>query len=137
MAIRIVQLGTARTQGEGVRIGTVRRPPRGVPKSEFASGNWYDVWYPMLSPSPEHMKLALGTHHEPDAAKADKDWALFTRLFRRDMAQPEAARTLDLLAALSHTTSFSMGCYCVEESRCHRSILRALLHERGAKIQNT
>lgn len=134
MSIRIVRLGTPRASGEGVRIGTVRRPPRGVPKTEFASGNWYDVWYPNLSPSPEHMKLALSTHDEPDAAKAAKDWTLFTRLFRREMAEPDAARTLDVLAALSHGANFSVGCYCADEARCHRSILRALLVERGADV---
>ena len=134
MSIRIVRLGTPRAADEGLRIGTVRRPPRGVPKTQFASGNWYDVWYPNLSPSPENMKLALSTHDEPDAAKAAKDWALFTRLFRREMATPEASHTLDLLAALSHGTNLAIGCYCADESRCHRSILRALLAERGADI---
>ncbi|MBH1966415.1 MAG: DUF488 family protein [Comamonadaceae bacterium] len=134
MGIRIVRLGTPRAAGEGVRIGTVRRPPRGVPKAQFASGNWYDVWYPNLSPSLENVKLALGTHDEPDVAKADRDWALFTRLFRKEMAAPDAARTLDVLAALSHSSAFSVGCYCANEARCHRSILRALLDERGADI---
>lgn len=134
MSIRIVRLGTPRASGEGVRIGTVRRPPRGVPKAQFASGNWYDVWYPNLSPSPENMKLALSTHDQPDAAKAAKDWALFTRLFRREMAEPDAARTLDVLAALSHGANFSVGCYCADEARCHRSILRALLVEHGADV---
>ncbi|MBY4595798.1 DUF488 family protein, N3 subclade [Ottowia caeni] len=136
MSIRIVRLGTPRSEGEGVRIGTVRRPPRGVPKAQFSSGNWYDVWYPNLSPSPESMKLALSTHEEPDASKAAQNWALFTRLFRREMAAPEAARTLDLLAALSHGANFSVGCYCADEARCHRSILRALLAERGADIKD-
>ncbi|WP_028604837.1 DUF488 domain-containing protein [Ottowia thiooxydans] len=134
MSIRIVRLGTPRAADEGVRIGTVRRPPRGVPKTEFASGDWYDVWYPNLSPSPDHMKLALGTHTEPDAAKAAKDWTAFTRLFRREMSEPDAARTLDVLASLSHGANFSVGCYCAEEARCHRSILRALLAERGADL---
>ena len=134
MSIRIVRLGTPRAADEGVRIGTVRRPPRGVPKAEFSSGNWYDVWYPNLSPSPENMKLALSTHGEPDAAKAAKDWAHFTRLFRRELAEPDASRTLDVLAALSHGANFSMGCYCEDEARCHRSILRALLVERGADV---
>lgn len=135
MSIRIVRLGTPRSEGEGVRIGAVRRPPRGVPKAQFASGNWYDVWYPNLSPSPESMKLALSTHGEPDASKAARNWALFTRLFRKEMASPDAARTLDVLAALSHGANFSVGCYCAEEARCHRSILRALLAERGADIK--
>ncbi len=134
MTIRIVRLGSPRAAGEGVRIGTVRRPPRGVPKARFASDNWYDVWYPNLSPSPENMALALSTHHATDAARADKDWALFTRLFRKEMAAPDAARTLDVLAALSHGANFSLGCYCEDESRCHRSILRGLLTERGADL---
>lgn len=136
MSIRIVRLGTPRSEKEGVRIGTVRRPPRGVPKSQFASGDWYDVWYPNLSPSPENMKLALSTHDESDPRKAASNWALFTRLFRKEMATPDAARTLDLLAALSHGANFSVGCYCADESRCHRSILRALLVERGADIKD-
>ncbi len=136
MSIHIVRLGTPRSEAEGVRIGTVRRPPRGVPKSQFASGDWYDVWYPNLSPSPENMKLALSTHTEPDPGKAASNWGLFTRLFRKEMATPEAARTLDVLAALSHGANFSVGCYCADESRCHRSILRALLAERGADIKD-
>ena len=126
--------GQPRTSDEGLRIGTVRRPPRGVPKERFAADDWYDLWYPNLSPSPDVMKLALSTHSEPDAAKADKDWALFTRLFRKEMASADAARTLDLLAALSHQTNFAIGCYCEDEARCHRSVLRALLTERGAKL---
>jgi uncharacterized protein YeaO (DUF488 family) len=129
MAVRIVQLGTERHPGEGLRIGTVRRPPRGVPKSGFASGNWYDVWYPNLAPSPENVKAAL-------AATTDKEWAAFTKKYRAEMAQPDASRTLDLLAALSHTASFSVGCYCDNEARCHRSLLRGLLAERGAAIAN-
>ena len=134
MTIRVVRLGSPRTSDEGLRIGTVRRPPRGVPKERFAADDWYDLWYPNLSPSPDVMKLALSTHSEPDAAKADKDWALFTRLFRKEMASADAARTLDLLAALSHQTNFAIGCYCEDEARCHRSVLRALLTERGAKL---
>ena len=134
MTIRVVRLGSPRTSDEGLRIGTVRRPPRGVPKARFAADDWYDLWYPNLSPSPDVMKLALSTHSEPDAAKADKDWALFTRLFRKEMASADAARTLDLLAALSHQTNFAIGCYCEDEARCHRSVLRALLTERGAKL---
>ena len=134
MGIRVVRLGSPRAADEGLRIGTVRRPPRGVPKAQFASGNWYDVWYPNLSPMPEVMQLALSTHHEPGAAKATKDWALFTRLFRKEMAAPDAARTLDVLAALSQQTNFSIGCYCEDEARCHRSILRALLAERDAAL---
>ncbi len=134
MAIRIVRLGSPRAPDEGTRIGTVRRPPRGVPKAEFARQNWYDVWYPNLSPTPDLMKLALSTHTEPDRATAQKNWALFTRLFRKEMAQPDAARSLDVLAALSHGAQFSVGCYCEDEARCHRSVLRALLAERGAAL---
>lgn len=125
MAIRIVRLGTPRAADEGTRIGTVRRPPRGVPKTGFASGNWYDVWYPNLAPSAELM--ALGQQ-----AASDKDWLVFTKKFKAEMAQPEASRSLDLLATLSQGTHFSLGCYCEHESRCHRSVLRVLLAERGA-----
>jgi uncharacterized protein YeaO (DUF488 family) len=128
MAIRIVRLGTPRAKDEGLRIGTVRRPPRGVPKSQFASGDWYDVWYPNLSPSAENVQSAL-------AATTDKEWTAFTRRFRAEMAKPDAARTLDLLAALSHHSNFSVGCYCENEARCHRSVLRGLLEERGAAIR--
>jgi uncharacterized protein YeaO (DUF488 family) len=135
MTLRVVRLGSPRAPGEGVRIGTVRRPPRGVPKARFAADGWYDVWYPDLSPAPATMKLALSTHAEPDGAQAQKDWALFTRLFRKEMAEPHAARTLDMLAALSRGADFSLGCYCADEARCHRSILRALLVERGARVQ--
>ncbi|MFO1328740.1 MAG: DUF488 family protein [Rubrivivax sp.] len=129
MAVRIVRLGSARAAGEGLRIGTVRRPPRGVPKSEFARGNWYDVWYPNLSPTVETMKLGQG-------AQSDADWHAFEKRFRAEMAQPDAARTLDLLAALSHQASFAVGCYCEHERRCHRGILRALLAERGAEMSD-
>ncbi len=128
MAIRIVRLGTARVEGEGLRIGTVRRPPRGVPKSKFASQNWYDVWFPNLAPSVETVKLA-------QKASTPAQWAAFVRKYRAEMAAPEASRTIDLLAALSHQTNFSVGCYCENESHCHRSVLRALLAERGAKIE--
>jgi len=127
MTVRIVRLGSERAAGEGLRIGTVRRPPRGVPKAEFASGNWYDVWFPNLAPSAELVKQA-------QRAASDEDWATFAKHYRAEMAVPEHARTLDLLAALSHQTDFSVGCYCADESRCHRSILRALLTERGARI---
>ena len=127
MAIRIVQLGTKRLPDEGVRIGTVRRPPRGVPKAEFASGNWYDVWFPNLSPSAESVAQGL-------AAATPREWAAFVKRYRAEMAEPANARTLDVLAALSRTANFSVGCYCVDESRCHRSILRELLADRGAKI---
>jgi uncharacterized protein YeaO (DUF488 family) len=127
MAVRIVRLGTPRAQGEGLRIGTVRRPPRGVPKAKFASGDWYDVWYPELSPSADSVKQAL-------SAQDDAQWKSFEKRFRAEMKAPERSRTLDLLAALSHHASFSVGCYCEDESRCHRSLLRAMLAERGAKI---
>lgn len=127
MTLRIVKLGSPRTADEGTRIGTVRRPPRGVPKTEFASQNWYDVWYPNLSPSPETMKLG-------QEADTPTRWQAFERQFRKEMAQPEASRSLDVLAALSRHSHFSVGCYCEDEARCHRSVLRALLLERNADI---
>ena len=127
MAVRIVRLGTDRSPHEGLRIGTVRRPPRGVPKSEFSSGNWYDVWLPNLAPSPQTVKLGLG-------AKSQREWNAFVKRYRAEMAIPESSRVLDLLAALSHESNFSVGCYCEDESRCHRSVLRVLLRDRGAKI---
>lgn len=127
MTVRIVRLGSDRASDEGLRIGTVRRPPRGVPKSEYASQNWYDVWFPDLAPSPELVAQAK------DAGTA-RDWSNFVKRFRAEMDSPEARRTLDLLAALSHHANFSVGCYCAEESRCHRSVLRDLLTERGASI---
>ena len=127
MTLRIVRLGTPRHRQEGLRIGTVRRPPRGVKKERYAADDWYDVWYPELSPSP-------GLVTEAQKAASDGDWRAFTRAFRREMKQPAAARSLDLLAALSHHADFSVGCYCEDEARCHRSVLRDLLAERGAKI---
>ena len=127
MAVRVVRLGTARLTGEGLRIGTVRRPPRGVPKAQFASGNWYDVWFPVLAPSVETMKLGL-------AAATPAQWTAFTRKYRREMTEPASAQALDLLAALSHSAEFSVGCYCADEAHCHRSILRGLLQERGADV---
>jgi uncharacterized protein YeaO (DUF488 family) len=127
MAVRIVRLGSPRQPNEGLRIGTVRRPPRGVPKERFSADDWYDVWYPELSPTPELVSVALH-------AATDAQWKNFVRAFKAEMKKPAASRTLDLLAALSHTTDFSVGCYCENESRCHRSILRELLTERGAKI---
>lgn len=139
MTLRIVQLGTPRTPNEGLRIGTVRRPPRGVPKSEFSSRNYYDVWYPELSPEPETMALAQESHRLHDAgltAEAAKQWTQFAKQFHKQLALPPAERTLQLLAALSRQTNFSMGCYCEYEARCHRSILRSLLAERGAEICN-
>ena len=128
MAVRIVRLGTDRVVGEGLRIGTVRRPPRGVPKSQYALHNWYDVWFPNLAPSPEVVKLA-------QHAETEREWAAFVKKYRAEMATSDNIRTLDLLAALSRHANFSVGCYCAEESRCHRSVLRALLAERGARVQ--
>jgi uncharacterized protein YeaO (DUF488 family) len=127
MSVRVVRLGTLRTPGEGTRIGTVRRPPRGVPKSEFATQDWYDVWFPNLAPSVETMKLGL-------AARSEAQWAAFARRYKSEMSRPEPKRDLDLLAALSHTADFSVGCYCEREERCHRSILRQLLADHGAKM---
>src|SRR5882762_8497478 len=127
MAVRIVRLGTARSPGEGLRIGTVRRPPRGVPKAKFAAQNWYDVWFPNLAPSVETMKLGQG-------AESPAKWQAFIRKYRAEMNTPDASRTLDLLAALSKQTNFSLGCYCEDEASCHRSVLRVLLAERGALV---
>ena len=127
MAVRIVQLGSPRTKGEGLRLGTVRRPPRGVPKAEFASRDFYDVWLPDLAPSEGLVKLGLG-------ATDAKAWAAFAKRYRREMSRPEAGRLLTLLAALSAETSFSAGCYCVDETRCHRFVLKTLLVEHGAKL---
>lgn len=128
MAIRIVRLGTPRTPGEGLRLGTVRRPPRGVPKAEFATRDYYDVWLPILSPSADLVKQAL-------QARDATGWAVFERKFVQEMKEPPAAQTLDLLAALSHQTDFALGCYCEQEVHCHRSVLRELLAERGAEIK--
>jgi uncharacterized protein YeaO (DUF488 family) len=128
VAIRVLRLGSPRANGEGIRIGTVRRPPRGVPKKAFASQNWYDVWFPNLAPSVETMKMAR-------RATTPKEWLAFFKRYRAEMARPENARVLDVLATLSHDTNFSIGCYCEDESHCHRSVLRALLVERGAKLQ--
>ncbi len=127
MAIRVVRLGTPRLPGEGLRIGTVRRPPRGVPKAEHASREFYDVWLPELSPSEVLVKQAL-------YASDERAWAAFVKRYRAEMKRPEAARLLSLLAALSHQTNFSVGCYCEEESRCHRSVLKALLQDHGANL---
>ena len=128
MAIRVVRLGSARSPEEGLRIGTVRRPPRGVPKSEFASQNWYDVWFPVLAPSVDTMKLG-------QTATTPAQWNAFVKKYRAEMSAPEARHVLALLAALSHHASFSVGCYCEDESHCHRSVLRALLAELGAKLE--
>jgi len=127
MTIRVVRLGTPRTSGEGLRIGTVRRPPRGVPKSAYATQDWYDVWLPDLAPSVALVQRAK-------SAATERDWAAFARTYRSEMAAPEASRLLDLLAALSRSTNFSVGCYCADESRCHRSVLRKLLKEHGGSV---
>ncbi|MBE0622982.1 MAG: DUF488 family protein [Burkholderiales bacterium] len=127
MVVRVVRLGSARAKDEGTRIGTVRRPPRGVPKSAFASQNWYDVWFPNLAPSVETIKSG-------QSAASPRDWSAFARKYRAEMATPENSRTLDLLAALSQHANFSVGCYCEDEAHCHRSVLRALLAEKGAKL---
>jgi uncharacterized protein YeaO (DUF488 family) len=126
MPIRIVKLGSLRGPKEGPRLGTVRRPPRGVPKSQFAKLDFYDVWLPNLSPSQELVSFAM--HSNGDW------WKTFERRFRAEMSKPDASRVLDLLATLSHGTNFSLGCYCEDEQRCHRSILRKLLAERGAEF---
>ena len=128
MSIFIVRLGTPRKAHEGLRIGTVRRPPRGVAKADFSKLDYYDVWFPNLSPSAELVKEALG-------AEDQRAWAGFSRKFKREMKEPDRSRELDLLAALSHQTNLSVGCYCEDEKRCHRSILRELLKERGAKVE--
>ncbi len=127
MVVRILRLGTPRIAGEGTRIGTVRRPPRGVPKEKFSSENWYDVWFPNLAPSVATMKLG-------QSARRPADWTRFVKKYRAEMATPENSRTIELLAALSHQANFSVGCYCEVEAHCHRSVLRALLAEQGAKI---
>jgi uncharacterized protein YeaO (DUF488 family) len=127
VSIKVVRLGSPRERGEGLRIGTVRRPPRGVPKSEFAARDFYDVWLPAVSPSQALVTFAL-------RARDDAAWKKFERKYRAEMKAPDAAHQLDLLAALSHQTNFSIGCYCEDESRCHRSILAALLAERGAEM---
>ena len=128
MAIRIVKLGSARSDNEGTRIGTVRRPPRGVPKAVFASQNWYDVWFPNLAPSVETMKLG-------QAATTPAQWNAFIKKYRAEMATPDNSHAIGLLATLSHQTNFSVGCYCENEAHCHRSVLRALLVEKGAQVE--
>lgn len=128
MVIRVVRLGSPRAEGEGTRIGTVRRPPRGVPKSAFATQDWYDVWFPTLAPSAETLKLA-------HAATTPAQWAAFLRKYRAEMAAPDAAHALGLLAALSQRADFSVGCYCENEAHCHRSALRELLIEKGARVE--
>lgn len=128
MVIRIVRLGSPRHADEGTRLGTVRRPPRGVPKTEFATQDWYDAWLPNLAPSAETMKLG-------QAATTPGDWAAFTKKYRREMAEPDADHLLDALAALSQGANFSVGCYCEDESHCHRSVLRELLLAKGAAVK--
>ncbi len=127
MTLRVVQLGTDRAGNEGLRIGTVRRPPRGVPKSRFAADDWYDVWLPDLAPSQKLVTQAR-------ASNSASSWRTFVRKYTAEMKRPEASRLLDLLAALSHTANISVGCYCEDEERCHRSVLRRLLASRGARI---
>lgn len=127
MSVRVVRLGTARARGEGLRIGTVRRPPRGVPKSRYAAQNWYDVWLPELAPSARLVKLA-------QSARTEREWAAFMKRYRAEMAAPEQNRLLTLLAAMSREADFSVGCYCADESHCHRSVLRLLLKEHGARL---
>lgn len=127
MPVAVVRLGSPRKPKEGLRIGTVRRPPRGVPKTDFAKRDYYDVWLPDLSPSPELVAFA-------QRSQGQQSWKSFERKFQAEMKKPEAARLLDLLAALSHQTSFSIGCYCEDEQRCHRSILKKLLADRGAEF---
>jgi uncharacterized protein YeaO (DUF488 family) len=127
MPIRIVRLGTPRNTGEGLRLGTVRRPPRGVSRADFARLNYYDVWFPNLSPSAELVKEAMGAQNQ-------REWSAFKKKFRHEMAHPDRSREFELLAALSHHTNFSVGCYCEDESRCHRSVLRELLVEHGAEV---
>ena len=134
MSVRIVRLGTPRHPDEGTRIGTVRRPPRGVPKAEFASRDFYDVWFPNLSPSPELVKLALASQADLSAV-GEREWTAFTRGYRAEMARPENAHAIALLATLSQQSNFSVGCYCENEARCHRSILRALLRDAGARVE--
>lgn len=128
MTIRVVQLGSKRVKGEGLRLGTVRRPPRGVPKNEVAMRDFYDVWLPQLSPSAELVKKAL-------TAESERDWQSFVKAYRREMSEPDVARLLELLAAMSKESSFSVGCYCEDEARCHRSVLRELLKELGANVR--
>lgn len=127
MTVRIVRLGSPRLPDEGTRIGTVRRPPRGVPKTEFARQNWYDVWFPNLAPSVETMKLG-------QEAETPAQWKAFTQRYRKEMGAPEASHALSLLATLSQQSHFSVGCYCEDEAHCHRSVLRELLAEHGARV---
>jgi len=129
MAVRIVRLGMARSRDEGLRIGAVRHPPRGVPKAEHATGNWYDIWLPELAPSAPSVKRAR-------AATTERQWAAFVKRYRAEMSTRERRRLLALLAALSHHSNFSLGCYCANETRCHRSVLRDLLRADGANVED-
>ena len=128
MVVRVVRLGSPRVEGEGTRIGTVRRPPRGVPKTQYSARNLYDVWFPNLAPSVATMKLA-------QPAPTPAQWSVFARKYKAEMAEPDTKHALQLLATLSHTTNFSVGCYCEDERRCHRSLLRQLLVENGARLE--
>jgi len=128
MTVHIVRLGQPRAQDEGTRLGTVRRPPRGVPRKDFARLDWYDVWFPVLAPSAATLKLGLG-------AKTEKQWKTFARKYRAEMKEPAASQSLDVLSALSRRANFSVGCYCEDENRCHRSLLRELLAARGADVK--
>jgi len=128
MTVRIVRLGSDRLPGEGIRIGTVRHPPRGVPKEKHAEENWYDVWFPELAPSAELVKQGRG-------AESEAEWKAFEKAYRREMEAPQARHAMGLLASFSHEADFSVGCYCEDEERCHRSILRELLIENGAEIE--
>jgi uncharacterized protein YeaO (DUF488 family) len=128
MVVRVVRLGSARAEGEGTRIGTVRRPPRGVPKAVFAAQDWYDVWFPNLAPSVPTMKFA-------QQASTPAQWHAFTKMYRAEMTTPDNKHTIELLAALSQHANYSVGCYCQDESHCHRSVLKALLAEHGAKFE--
>jgi uncharacterized protein YeaO (DUF488 family) len=127
MSIHVVRLGTERLEGEGLRIGTVRRPPRGVPKAQIAPRNFYDLWLPELAPSEALLKLG-------QSAEEEKQWKIFDRRYRAEMRKPEKMRLLDLLSALSRQTNLSVGCYCADENRCHRTILRELLAAHGALL---
>ena len=128
MSVRVVRLGSQRVENEGLRIGTVRRPPRGVPKAEFASQNWYDVWFPNLAPSVQTMKLGQN-------AETPAQWAKFIKKYRAEMATSENSHAIELLAALSRECNFSVGCYCENEAHCHRSVLRELLVDKGANLE--
>jgi uncharacterized protein YeaO (DUF488 family) len=128
MSVRIVRLGSPRTSGEGTRIGTVRRPPRGVPKSQFATQNWYDVWFPNLAPS-------VDTMQQGQQAETAAQWAAFVKRYKAEMNEPAARHDLALLAALSQSAQFSVGCYCEHEDRCHRSVLKQLLIDNGARVE--